>query len=148
MGVWPLKDPGPCELEELTARVRAYMRKALREAKLHSSWINPSQAYEEAVDRFIAAGLKPSADNGFLREVSALVERIKAAGMWNALSRTLLKIASPGVPDFYQGSELWDFSLVDPITAGPWTILCGVKCWQPLISGVTRAWGAWLSACY
>jgi (1->4)-alpha-D-glucan 1-alpha-D-glucosylmutase len=119
VGIWPLRDPKPPELEELTARVRTYMRKALREAKLHSSWINPSQAYEGAVDRFVVTSLKPSPDNGFLREVSALVERIKAAGMWNALSRTLLKIASPGVPDFYQGSELWDFSLVDPDNRRP-----------------------------
>ncbi len=113
-GVWPLKHPQPCELKDLTNRLHEYMRKALREAKVHSSWINPNQAYEEAVDQFIAAALEPSPASAFLREVMALVDTIKAAGMWNSLSQTLLKIASPGVPDFYQGSELWDFSLVDP----------------------------------
>src|SRR6516225_3406572 len=95
------------------------MRKALREAKIHSSWINPNGPHEEAVDRFVRLALEPSPDNGFLREFTAFVARIKAAGMWNSLSQTLLKIAAPGVPDFYQGNELWDFSLVDPDNRRP-----------------------------
>jgi len=118
-GVWPLHDPEPREHKELTARIEAYMRKALREAKLHSSWINPNQPYEEAVGQFIHASLEPSPQNIFLREFNPFVQKIKAAGMWNSLSQTLLKIASPGVPDFYQGSEIWDFSLVDPDNRRP-----------------------------
>jgi len=118
-GVWPLRDPEPQEAEDLTGRLQAYMRKALREAKIHSSWINPNRPYEEAVDRFIRAALDPTPDNLFLHEFTAFVERIKAAGMWNSLSQTLLKIASPGVPDFYQGAEIWDFRLVDPDNRGP-----------------------------
>jgi (1->4)-alpha-D-glucan 1-alpha-D-glucosylmutase len=118
-GVWPLNDPGLEEWGELVARVRSYMRKALREAKIHSSWINPNGPYEEAVDQFVRLSLEPSPENGFLREFTAFVEKIKAAGLWNSLSQTLLKIASPGVPDFYQGSEIWDFSLVDPDNRRP-----------------------------
>ena len=119
VGVWPLHPPDPREREELTSRIEAFMRKAMREAKLHSSWINPNQPYEEAVDRFIRASLEPSPENVFLREFTAFVHRIQPAGMWNSLSQTLLKIASPGVPDFYQGSEIWDFTLVDPDNRRP-----------------------------
>jgi len=119
IGVWPLNDPSPQQRQELTERVRAYMRKALREAKIHSSWINPNQAYEEAVDRFVCAALDQTPENTFLRDFAAFVDQMKAAGLWNSLSQTLLKIASPGVPDFYQGSEIWDFSLVDPDNRRP-----------------------------
>jgi (1->4)-alpha-D-glucan 1-alpha-D-glucosylmutase len=119
VGIWPLRNPGPAEQGQLTQRVQAYMRKALREAKVHSSWINTNQSYEEAVDTFVAAALEPSPENHFLSEFIAFVEKIKAAGLWNSLSQTLLKIASPGVPDFYQGNEIWDFSLVDPDNRRP-----------------------------
>ena len=119
VGVWPLEHPPASELAELTARVQAYMRKALREAKVHSSWINPNQSYEAAVERFIRAALDPAPHNTFLEEFRGFLDRIKAAGMWNSLSQTLLKITSPGVPDFYQGSELWDFRLVDPDNRRP-----------------------------
>jgi (1->4)-alpha-D-glucan 1-alpha-D-glucosylmutase len=119
VGVWPLCEPEPAEREELTLRMQSYMRKALREAKVHSSWINPNQGYEEALGTFIGAALTPSPDNSFLVEFAAFVDRIKAAGLWNSLSQTLLKIAAPGVPDFYQGTEVWDFSLVDPDNRRP-----------------------------
>jgi (1->4)-alpha-D-glucan 1-alpha-D-glucosylmutase len=118
-GVWPLNVPEPREREELTARMQKYMRKALREAKVRSSWINPNVPYEQAVDRFIRASLEHSPENLFLREFTAFIEKIKGAGMWNSLSQLLLKIASPGVSDFYQGSEIWDFSLVDPDNRRP-----------------------------
>jgi (1->4)-alpha-D-glucan 1-alpha-D-glucosylmutase len=118
-GVWPLNDPGPEEWEELVARLRAYMRKSLREAKIHSSWINPNESYEEAVDQFVRLSLESSLENTFVREFRAFVRKIKSAGMWNSLSQTLLKIASPGVPDFYQGTEIWNFSLVDPDNRRP-----------------------------
>jgi (1->4)-alpha-D-glucan 1-alpha-D-glucosylmutase len=119
IGVWPLNEPTPAEREELSARLRAYMRKALREAKEHSSWINPNPRYEEVVDRFVSATLDPALENKFPGEVTQFVDRIKAAGLWNSVSQVLLKVASPGVPDFYQGSELWDFSLVDPDNRRP-----------------------------
>ena len=119
VGVWPLEEPSPAEREEVTVRVQAYMRKALREAKQHSSWINPNPPYEEAADRFVRAALDPAPENRFPRELTRFVDGIKAAGLWNSLSQVLLKVASPGVPDFYQGSEIWDFSLVDPDNRRP-----------------------------
>jgi (1->4)-alpha-D-glucan 1-alpha-D-glucosylmutase len=118
-GVWPLNGPSPAEKQELIERLSAYMRKSLREAKIHSSWINPNESYEEAVVQFVRLSLEPSLENSFPREFAAFVEKIKVAGMWNSLSQTLLKIASPGVPDFYQGTEIWDFSLVDPDNRRP-----------------------------
>jgi (1->4)-alpha-D-glucan 1-alpha-D-glucosylmutase len=118
-GVWPLNDPGQQEWEELVARLRGYLRKSLREAKIHSSWINPNEPYEEAVDQFVHLSLERSLENSFLPEFTAFLEKIKVAGMWNSLSQTLLKIASPGIPDFYQGNEIWDFSLVDPDNRRP-----------------------------
>jgi (1->4)-alpha-D-glucan 1-alpha-D-glucosylmutase len=119
VGTWPLKEPSPEESASFTERIAAYMRKALREAKIHSSWINPNQPYEEGVDRFVRGVLDPRPDNVFLKEFAVFVDRIQAAGLWNSLSQTLLKIASPGVPDFYQGTEIWDFSLVDPDNRRP-----------------------------
>jgi (1->4)-alpha-D-glucan 1-alpha-D-glucosylmutase len=114
VGVWPLQQPSVSDLAELTDRLQAYMRKALREGKVYSSWINPNRLLEEAVDRFISGALLHSANNAFVCQVNAFVATIKTAGLWNSLSQTLLKISSPGVPDFYQGTEIWDFSLVDP----------------------------------
>jgi len=119
IGVWPLAEPSADERQELTGRLRAYMRKALREAKQHSSWINPNPRYEEAVDRFVRCALDPAPENTFPRALTGFVDGIQAAGLWNSLSQVLLKAASPGVPDFYQGSEIWDFSLVDPDNRRP-----------------------------
>ena len=118
-GIWPLGDPGREEREDVTRRIQEYMRKSLREAKVHSSWINPNPPYEEAVEQFVASALNPAADNTFLTEFTAFTKRIQPAGMWNSLSQTLLKIVSPGVPDFYQGNEIWNFSLVDPDNRHP-----------------------------
>jgi (1->4)-alpha-D-glucan 1-alpha-D-glucosylmutase len=119
IGIWPMSDPEPQEHEELTARLRTYMQKALREAKIHSSWISPQTAYEDAVAGFIGATLDPRPGNRFLNEFTTFAGTIAQAAIWNSLSQTLLKICSPGVPDFYQGSEIWDFSLVDPDNRRP-----------------------------
>ena len=118
-GIWPMEDPGTEELASLTARMLEYMRKAIREAKLFSSWINPNPPHEEAVEQFVQALLDPSPENRFLTEFRSFVNTIRVAGMWNSLAQVLLKIAAPGVPDFYQGSELWDFNLVDPDNRRP-----------------------------
>lgn len=99
---------------EYTSRLQEYMQKAMKEAKLHTSWINPNEDYERAVREFVAAILDPSRSDAFVRDLSEFVRIPARAGMLNSLSQTLLKIASPGVPDFYQGTELWSFTLVDP----------------------------------
>jgi (1->4)-alpha-D-glucan 1-alpha-D-glucosylmutase len=93
------------------------MIKALREAKVHSSWLNPDEEYEQAVRDFISKIFSP--DGAFARDFAEFQAPISRAGMFNSLSQTLLKITSPGVPDFYQGTEIWDFSLVDPDNRRP-----------------------------
>ena len=111
----------PCEaaLEDYCERIEAYMLKAVREAKLRTSWINPSEEYEAAVTGFVRALLGSSGRNLFLKDVRALVERVAWFGMLNSLSMTLLKLTSPGVPDIYQGNETFDLSLVDPDNRRP-----------------------------
>ena len=106
VGAWPL------ELE----RAQAYLRKATREAKLHTSWTAPDQAYDEAVAGFVGGVL---GDLGFTAELARFVEGIADAGWSNALALKLMKLTWPGVPDLYQGSELWDLSLVDPDNRRP-----------------------------
>lgn len=91
------------------------MLKAVREAKLHSSWVNPDPDYEAATRDFVHALLVPDpANNLFLRDFLPFQQRVARVGAFNSLSQLLLKLASPGVPDIYQGCEVWDFSLVDP----------------------------------
>jgi (1->4)-alpha-D-glucan 1-alpha-D-glucosylmutase len=106
VAIWPGGSPA-----ELRERLKAYMLKAVREAKQHSSWINPDSEYEAALERFVAESLQ---NDLFLKDLKEVMPRLVRLGMLTGLSQALLKVASPGVPDYYQGSELWDFSLVDP----------------------------------
>jgi (1->4)-alpha-D-glucan 1-alpha-D-glucosylmutase len=99
---------------EFIGRIKAYIVKAVREAKVHTEWLKPDLAYEGAFVAFIEAILTASPANRFLSDFSAFAERVAHFGALNSLSQTLLKIAAPGVPDIYQGNELWDLSLVDP----------------------------------
>ena len=116
MGVWPHGDPTP---GDLVARLQAYLIKAVKEAKLHSSWISPNEAYEHAVTTFVERVLTGPGADKFLAAFLPFQKRVARVGLVNSLSQTLLKIASPGVPDFYQGSELWDLNLVDPDNRRP-----------------------------
>jgi (1->4)-alpha-D-glucan 1-alpha-D-glucosylmutase len=100
-------------------RICEYMTKAVHEAKVHSSWVNPNPAYDDAVRQFVVRILDEKASGRFLEDFRAFQARIGHYGLFNSLSQTLLKIAAPGVPDFYQGTELWDFSLVDPDNRRP-----------------------------
>src|SRR6202165_3274023 len=90
------------------------MEKALREAKVNTSWINPNTEYEAAFHNFLDAVLDRSVSKAFLDDFIPFQARIATAGIFNSLSQTLLKITSPGLPDFYQGTEVWNFSLADP----------------------------------
>lgn len=114
IGMWPLAAD---ERATVLERLQAYAIKATREAMVHTRWTLPNLAHEQALKHFIAQILGD--DNGFLRDFTAFHDRIAYSAMLNGLSQTLLKIISPGVPDFYQGSELWDFRLVDPDNRGP-----------------------------
>jgi (1->4)-alpha-D-glucan 1-alpha-D-glucosylmutase len=90
------------------------MRKAVREAKVHSSWASPDEVYETALASFIDGLLGRLEPNPFLHEFHALYAVVARCGLYNSLAQTVLKLTSPGVPDIYQGNEVWDFSLVDP----------------------------------
>lgn len=119
VGVWPLL---PLEDEahaRFVQRIEDYLIKAIREAKLHSSWINMNEGYEQAVRQFIRAILEPTESNDFLKSFAEFQPAVARAGMVNSLSQTLLKITLPGVPDLYQGTEVWDFHLVDPDNRQP-----------------------------
>ncbi len=116
--IWPA-DGGPAAGGALRERIQAYMRKAMREAKVHTSWINPMAAYESATDDFVATMLDGHCAPGFLRSFVPVARRLAWLGMINSISQLLLKTASPGVPDVYQGTELWDLSLVDPDNRRP-----------------------------
>jgi (1->4)-alpha-D-glucan 1-alpha-D-glucosylmutase len=119
LGIWPDRPPDAAALGGLRDRLQAYMLKAVREAKLRTSWINPDAAYEAALKRFVDETLEPRETNLFLKDVNQTLPRVARLGLLVALSMALIKVASPGVPDYYQGTELWDFSLVDPDNRRP-----------------------------
>ncbi|TAL91960.1 MAG: malto-oligosyltrehalose synthase [Paraburkholderia sp.] len=121
VGCWPtgLEPDDEAGVKALAERVAQWQLKALREAKLRTNWLAPDEAYENACRDFLFDVLAPQRRDGFLRELHAFVERINAAGAINSLQQTVLRLASPGVPDLYQGTELWDFSLVDPDNRRP-----------------------------
>ncbi len=119
VGTWP---PAPVSDETRAIyvdRIVAYMIKVAREAKLHTSWVNSSEEYEKAIEAFVRHILEKSADNPFSDEMAEFQKSVAVPGMYNALGQTLIKIMAPGVPDFYQGTELWDDSLVDPDNRRP-----------------------------
>lgn len=118
-GVWPVGEIDAAGREGLVSRVQEYMTKALKEAKVNSSWTEPNAAWEEAVMRFITAILDPGISQEFLASFGRFAARLSRLGGYNSLVQTVLKCTSPGVPDFYQGAELMDFSLVDPDNRRP-----------------------------
>jgi (1->4)-alpha-D-glucan 1-alpha-D-glucosylmutase len=121
VGCWPLTlDPDDEDgVHEMAERVAQWQVKALREAKLRTSWFAPDEAYENACREFLFDIVSPQRRNGFLQELSRFVARIGPLGAVNSFQQTLLRLTSPGVPDLYQGTELWDFSLVDPDNRRP-----------------------------
>jgi (1->4)-alpha-D-glucan 1-alpha-D-glucosylmutase len=114
LGTWPFADALP---DDYAGRIEEYMLKAVREAKVHTDWVAPNDAFEEALLGFIRKLLDPS--HSFQKVFLPFKNRVAQYGIYNALSQTLLKLTSPGVPDVYQGTELWDFSLVDPDNRRP-----------------------------
>ncbi|GAT33902.1 (1-_4)-alpha-D-glucan 1-alpha-D-glucosylmutase [Terrimicrobium sacchariphilum] len=118
-GIWPIGEVDDVLRESIVARVQEYMTKALKEAKVNSSWTEPNAAWEEAVMKFIDAILDAERSQEFLSSFSAFTARLARLGAWNSLVQTVLKCTCPGVPDFYQGTELLDLSLVDPDNRRP-----------------------------
>ena len=119
VGSWPLDlDPG-ASLETYQQRLWQWQQKALREAKLQSSWSAPNEAYEQAVEAFLSRLLLTEAGRPLRTAIAAAAQAIAPAGALNGLAQTLLRMTVPGVPDLYQGAEFWDFSLVDPDNRRP-----------------------------
>lgn len=114
VGAWPASFSPEKDLSGFRDRIIAYMLKAIQEAKIHTSWVNPHEEYIAAVRKFVSAALSPGGKNRFFGHIQEFQKRIAYFGCWNSLGQSLLKLTSPGVPDIYQGSELWDFNLVDP----------------------------------
>ncbi|MGH7031833.1 MAG: malto-oligosyltrehalose synthase, partial [Stellaceae bacterium] len=121
LGAWPpaLAPTDVAGMDHLAERIEAYMIKAVRERKLESSWSNPNAQYEAALQRFVRGVLDASRPNPFLAEFHGFVAGLARAGAITSLSQLVLKLTVPGVPDIYQGGELWDFSLVDPDNRRP-----------------------------
>ena len=116
IGAWPFSD---ADYPDFVQRIKAYIVKAVREAKVHTAWLKPDTEYENAYVSFVEKILARSKANEFLKDLIPFCRRVSHYGILNSLSQTLIKITSPGVPDFYQGSELWDLSLVDPDNRRP-----------------------------
>ena len=127
LGIWPVdaaqreKVPNGKAIAGLRERVEEYMLKAVKEAKLHTSWTDSNQEFENALKEFLSAILPSSggARSPFLRDVAALATEVGRSGLWNSLSRIVLHMTAPGVPDLYRGDELWNFTLVDPDNRQP-----------------------------
>ncbi|SFJ84024.1 malto-oligosyltrehalose synthase [Bradyrhizobium sp. Gha] len=115
LGAWPLQGPNAGFVE----RIQAYALKAAREGKEETSWLNPHEAYENGVKSFIEKILDPARSGEFLEALQTLGRRVAQLGALNSLSQLTLKATLPGVPDFYQGTEYWDLSLVDPDNRRP-----------------------------
>jgi (1->4)-alpha-D-glucan 1-alpha-D-glucosylmutase len=116
VGAWPLEPAAAGEAEAFVERVQAYLRKAMREAKVRTRWTDPDEPYENAVLAFAADVMRSPK---FLQDFRPFHARVSHIGLLNSLSQTLLRLTAPGVPDTYQGCELWDFSLVDPDNRRP-----------------------------
>lgn len=116
LGAFPFsKEEYPAFVE----RMKEYIIKAIREAKVHTAWLKNDSDYEDGFTNFAERVLKDSPDNQFLQAFRPLQEKIQHYGILNSLSQTLLKLTAPGLPDIYQGTELWDLSLVDPDNRRP-----------------------------
>jgi (1->4)-alpha-D-glucan 1-alpha-D-glucosylmutase len=118
LGFWPIA-AAASEQDGLVDRMRDYMLKAIREAKRHTSWINENQSYEQGVVRFVERTLKGRGSARFFESFLPFLRTVARAGMVNSLAQVVLKIASPGTPDFYQGTEVWSHALVDPDNRRP-----------------------------
>jgi (1->4)-alpha-D-glucan 1-alpha-D-glucosylmutase len=116
LGAWPLEQEA---MPHFRARLEAYVIKAIREAMVHTRWTRPNTGHERAVVGFVKALIAPARGNLFLNDFLKFQRKVAVYGMLNGLAQVLVKMTSPGVPDFYQGCDLWDLHLVDPDNRGP-----------------------------
>lgn len=107
------------EYQEFVERIKQYVIKAVREAKVHTAWVKPDLIYEQAYVAFVESIMEKSESNLFPDELLSFSMRVSKFGIFNSLAQTLIKITAPGIPDFYQGNELWALNLVDPDNRRP-----------------------------
>src|SRR4029078_10510285 len=122
LGTWPMQANGeaePVPSPDYIERIQAYMAKALKEAKINTSWIQPNEEWDGAMHDFVAKILDSSPRNKFLPIFLPAAKEIARLGAINSLTPRLLELTSPRVPDIYQGTEIWDYSLVDPDNRRP-----------------------------
>jgi (1->4)-alpha-D-glucan 1-alpha-D-glucosylmutase len=119
LGTYPWEDITKEEQASYLERIQTYMLKAVREAKVHTSWVSPNTAYEQGISQFIAAILEPSESNAFLSDFKNFNRVIVTCGWYNSLSQVVIKLFSPGTPDIYQGNEIWTYNLTDPDNRRP-----------------------------
>jgi (1->4)-alpha-D-glucan 1-alpha-D-glucosylmutase len=119
IGTWPDEELDEAGWRTYSERIEQYMLKAVREAKEYTSWANSNVEYEAALSAFVRALLQSGNGNQFRADLREFQQRISNIGVFNSLSECLLKMTSPGVPDIYQGSELFQFNLVDPDNRRP-----------------------------
>jgi (1->4)-alpha-D-glucan 1-alpha-D-glucosylmutase len=121
VGAWPLglAVEDRAGMASFIERVAGWQQKSLREAKIHSGWAAPNQAYESACQEFLVQSLDPDRSSHVAQDIAAFAMKLAPAGALNSLGQTLLRLTTPGVPDLYQGTEFWDFSLVDPDNRRP-----------------------------
>jgi (1->4)-alpha-D-glucan 1-alpha-D-glucosylmutase len=117
IGIWPDTPIDAAQREDFIKRIQLYMDKAVKEAKVHTSWMNVNEEHDRALSEFLSSILKEGTE--FIADLAKFQALIARAGMLNSLSQIILKIAAPGVPDFYQGTELWSLTLVDPDNRRP-----------------------------
>jgi len=117
LGIWPTE--APADWRSLRERIVAYMDKSIQEAKYHSSWVNPNAEYRAATRTFVERVIDPEGNRAFMDDFGVFATHVSYFGRFNGLAQMLLKVTAPGVPDFYQGTELWDHSLVDPDNRRP-----------------------------
>jgi (1->4)-alpha-D-glucan 1-alpha-D-glucosylmutase len=119
VGAWPFEPVSDATYAEFVERIQQYMFKAIREAKLNTSWVSPNAEHDQAVHRFVGAILDRTDANPFLDDFLPFQRKVAQIGIFSALAQTLIKVTAPGVPDFYQGTEIWNLSLVDPDNRRP-----------------------------
>src|SRR5262249_39379767 len=140
VGAWPIAWLAPGAViapsAEMRERMKAYLVKALREAKLETSWLEPNEDYEQACLDFLEGLLDRDRSASFIGDVTAFLREIAPYAMQNSLAQTVLKLTAPGIPDIYQGTELWDLSLVDPDNRRP----VDFGCRREMLRAGPRSW--------
>jgi len=155
VGIWPGQIPVGDDLKAFVDRIQQYAAKVGREAKVNTSWVSPNEAYEAAVAEFVRAILTEDRRRPFLKDLDDFAGKVADHGRWNSLSQLVLKVGSPGVPDFFQGTESWTLTLVDPDNRQPVDMVARCESLNQLQANMAQALGtsrgndavaSWLSA--